>query len=107
MAAITQTSLLFLGALALLATLGMFVDFGDRWTRVLVSFMAAVLWGVFGISAFDVIILDNFAATRSEAQMPLVFVGMGFALMTGMYALADLVKGIGGETEDVDMDVFE
>lgn len=100
--AMTQTALVMLGALATLATIGMFYDFPDRWTGVLVGFAAAFMWGLFGMSSFDVIVRDTSFATASEPIMPLVYVGVAMAMITGLFAINDLVKGVAGDASDVD-----
>lgn len=95
--AMTQAALFFIGGLAVLTTIGLFVNFQDRWTSVIVSFLAAVLWGVFGLSAFDVIVVDSFASVISEPIMPLVVLGFGMAFVVGVFWLFELSQAIGGE----------
>lgn len=93
----TQLTLVFMGSLATLATIGMFVNFGDDATRVLVSFTASIIWGFFGMSAFDVYV--NETATKSEPILPLAYLGIGFSIIVGLFALFALMQAIRGETE--------
>lgn len=100
----TEGALLFLGALATLATIGMFIDFGDEPTRIVIGFVAALLWGIFGMSSFDVIVVDSYAAVKSEPITPLAYLGIGFAMvLTGFwfYKLVRILTGGGEATDDV------
>lgn len=97
----TQTTLLFIGTLATLATIGLFVDFADDWTGVVVAFAASLLWGIFGISSYDIVIFDG-ATTYTTTNMPLVAVGIGFSIMVALYALAMLMGTFNTESSDVD-----
>jgi uncharacterized membrane protein YuzA (DUF378 family) len=101
--AMTQLALVFLGSLATLATIGMFVNVFDRWTSLLVTFLAAILWATFGLSSFDVIVRDAAYASASEPITPLAYLGIGLAMIIGVYGLADLVMGVGEEASDTDM----
>lgn len=101
--AMTELTLVFLGVLATLASLGLFVDFGDQWTRLVISFTAAILWGVFGLSAFDVVILFT-DPIQSEPILPLAYLGIAFALMVALYAVWDLFEGIDRDTEDASLE---
>jgi len=94
--AMTELTLIWLGSIATLATIGMFVDFGDEATGVLISFSASILWGWFGMSAFDVIIDD--AATVSEPISPLAYMGLAFGAVIGLLSLYRLIRAIGSET---------
>lgn len=102
--AVTETTILILSALATLSTIGMFLNFADRWTELLVTFTAAVLWGVLGWSSFDVIVRDTSFATASEPITPLVYVGFGFAAVIFLYGITDLLTGVKAEVRDTDMD---
>lgn len=97
----SQTTLLFIGALATLATVGLFVDFADDWTGVVVAFGGSILWGIFGLSAYDITIYEG-ATVYSETDMALVAIGIGFGIMVGMYALAMLFSAFNTESSDVD-----
>lgn len=97
----TQLALLFIGAIALLATFGLFYRFGDRWTALLVEFSATFLWGLFAISAMDVIVTSHVSPPESDAIMPLVYLGIGFAFVTFVYSLYDLVEGVNQEAQEV------
>lgn len=99
--AITETILVFMGALATAATVGMFVSFADRWTEMVVTFLAALLWGIVGLSSFDV--HAEAFGPGSEAILPLAYLGIGLAMTIGMYAAYDLVVGIGEQAADADL----
>jgi phosphate/sulfate permease len=102
--AVTQLALLFIGALAFVATLGLFYRFGDRWTGILVEGLAAVLWGLLGLSAMDVIVRQSSFASASEPIWPLVFLGIGMALGVGLYAVYDIVEGVGRTANETDLE---
>lgn len=99
----TEGALLFLGALATLATLGLFANFDDRWTGVVVTFLAAILWGLFGMSAFDVIVRETTFADSSEPIMPLVYLGFGLAFIIAIYGFYDLLSAAGSEVNEADI----
>lgn len=98
----TQFLLGFLAALATLASIGLFVDFADRWTELVVTFLAALLWGVVGLSSFDV----HAQSFGNEARsiLPMVYVGIGLAMSIGAYGMYDLVVGIGEQASDADLE---
>lgn len=99
--AVTQLTLVLLSAMALFATVGMFVDFDDA-TTVLVSFAAAILWGTTGLSSYDVIMPDPSTATESYMSAPvepLVYLGFGFAMITALFAIYELVRALGSEAK--------
>lgn len=98
--AITELTYIWLGSVATLATIGMFVEFGDDETQIVVSFTASVLWGLFGMSGFDVVIDD--AATVSEPLYALAYMGIGFSIITALFALYGLLQVLRGETEQTD-----
>lgn len=100
--AMTQSALIFIGALATLSTLGLFINLGDRWTNILVEFTASILWGLFGLSSWDVIVIDSFAVHHSEPILPLVYLGFGFAFILALYALYDLVVGAGQQAKETE-----
>lgn len=100
--AMPQLGLLFIGALALILTgvagwLALNANRSDTWTRVLSDVAAALLWGLFGLSAMDVIIRDAAFSSNSEPVWPLVYLGFGAGLIVFLYALYDLLVGVGSE----------
>lgn len=97
----SETTLLFIGVLATLATIGLFVDFTDDWTGVVVAFGGAILWGIFGMSAYDVKVYEA-ATVYSTTYMPLVVIGIGFGIMVGIYSVAMLFSAFNTESDDVD-----
>jgi hypothetical protein len=104
--AMTQPVLLFIGALATLATIGMFVGFADDWTGVVVAFAASLLWGIFGISSFDVILQET-GVSMVVTYWPLVIIGVGFALMTGIFAIMELLFAFNTGASDIDTSLVE
>lgn len=101
--ALTDLTLIWLGTVALLATLGLFYEFGDQWTGVLVEFVAAVLWAMFAISAMNVAVGDT-NPPATEPMMPLVYVGLALALLTFLFAMSDLVHTLRGDAAELDLD---
>lgn len=86
---ITELTFVWLGSIATLATIGMFHNFGDGATRIIVSFVASILWGAFGMSGFNVIVDD--AATVSEPILPLAFLGIAFSVSAGLFAFYNML----------------
>jgi hypothetical protein len=105
--AMTQLALMFMGALATLGTIGLFLNFQDDMTRGLVGFAGSVVWFLFGISSFDVIVVDSYAATKSEPIMPLVFVGFGFGAVVALFSLKAIFDGIGDEASTVESELMQ
>lgn len=103
--AMTQPMLLALGLLATLATVGMFIKFGDHATRILVSFVASVLWAFVGLSAFNVTIPTD-STVYEYAIMPVVYVGVGMAIMTFLFFLYQFMLGVGSQAKDYNADAF-
>jgi len=101
--AVTELTLVFMATLALLATIGMFLNFADRWTELVVTLTASILWGVVGLSSFDVIVRNTSFATASEPILPMVYIGFSLAGMIAIYALADLVTGVAAEADEADI----
>lgn len=99
--AMTELILVFMAGMALLATLGIFVDFDDRWTRLLVEAFAAVLWGMVAMSAYDVVLPGG----GSDAVMPMVVLGFAMSFLLALYALYDLVTGATDEVRDTGMEL--
>lgn len=95
MAATPLPAVLFLGAVAVLATIGMFVDWDDA-TRVVLAFVAAVVWGLMGLSSYDVYVDD--AATTSEPIYVLVYLGIGLAGITTVFAVWQVFALLGADT---------
>lgn len=102
--AMTQLALLFLGSFATLTTLGLFVDFGDDITGALVGFVGALTWGLFGVSAFDVIVRQTPFASASEPITPLAYLGIGLSVVVGLFSVKRLLAGVRQETEAASAD---
>lgn len=99
----TQSVMLYLGLLALLATIGMFVEFGDDATKVLVTFTASILWGIIGLNSFDVTIVSQAKIIHLEL-LPMVYIGVGFSGVTAAFALKFLFDLFKAETSAGDLD---
>jgi len=99
----TQLALLFIGTLATLATYGLFYQFGDRWTNLLIEFGASALWGLFAVSAMDVIVREAAFTTESEPIWPLVFLGLGMSVLALLYAIYDLAVRVSEEATETDI----
>lgn len=104
--AMTQPMLLFIGVLAAIATVGIFNNWADNWTGVIVAFGAAFLWGIFGISSFNVLVIRD-ATVTSVTFMQLVVIGVGLAMMTGVYGITALMYAFGGDADDIDTTLME
>jgi len=99
----TELTVVWLGSLATLTTVGLFYQFGDRWTALLIEFGGAMLWSLFAVSSMNVIVTDGVAPPVSEPMLPLVYLGIGMALVTFLFALYDLFKGVSAEASDMDV----
>lgn len=102
----TELLLAWLGTVALVATYGVFYQFRDRWSNVLVEFGAAILWAVFAVSALNVTVPTGTSDPPSEPVMTLVYMGLAFAVVTFLYAIYDLLAGIGAEANQTDPEEF-
>jgi len=100
--ATTSLTLVWLGSVAVLATMGLFYQFRDQWTGILVEFVAAVLWATFSLSAMNVVVSDTNPPV-TEPMLPLTYIGTAFALLTFLFAISDLVQTIRGDAADVDL----
>lgn len=101
----SELLLAWLGSVALLATYGLFYQFRDRWTALLVEVAATVLWSLFAVSAMDVIVPSGASTPVSQPMYPLVYLGIGFAFVTFAYFMYDLVVGISEEASEADLDL--
>lgn len=98
----TETALMFLGAFALLATIGMFVNFDDdNYTNAVIGILASVLWGFFGLSSFDVQVVETYYATKSEPIMQFVILGLGLAGIVFLYSIYQLMEALSSDAESV------
>jgi hypothetical protein len=101
--AMTQSVLLSLGAFATgLGYLGLFKTFGggDRWTRVLLLFASAIVWGLFAMSSYDVIVRETSFASASEPILPLVYLGFGLAFIVALFGVSELLKAMAADASD-------
>jgi hypothetical protein len=95
----TPLTIFFIGLVALLATIGMFVDFGEENTRVLMAFAAATVWGLLGVSSFDVVVYSGVEyPTASEPILPLAYMGIALALVCAVFGFYFLAQAIGDST---------
>jgi hypothetical protein len=100
--AVTQSTLLLLGALGTLAGMGMLRNLGDPVTRFVVAVISVVVWALFAFSATDVIVRETYAASASAPIAPLVWLGVAFAFLSVIVLLdrlADLIQARTGARE--------
>lgn len=96
--AMSQGAVMFVGAIAMLATAGLFVDWDDE-TGVLVGFLASILWGAMAMSSFSV---HSQAWSGTKPMPPLVYIGIAMALLVALltlYQVAQLLGNKSGATE--------
>jgi len=96
----TPTTLVFLGAVATLATIGMMIDM-DIATQLVVSVFAAVGWAITANAALDVMTAPGRTAA-SEPVWGVVYVSVILALATGVFSLLYIIETLGssaGATE--------
>lgn len=103
--AMTQLVLVFMASLATAATaLSGWMAINsrrvDKLTRVPVTFGAAILWGIVGMSSFDVVVTSHVNPPVSEPIPSLAYVGIGLAMLVGLYAVYDLIVGISAEASE-------
>jgi len=97
--AMTVGSVLFVLAIAVLASMGLLRDFGDAATSLLLGFVGATFWGVGGIAAFSAY---SQAWTGSRPMAPLAYLSVGMALLVAvltLYEVATTVRRTSGTTE--------
>lgn len=104
--AITQPALLALGLFATLATIGMFLDYGDKATRPLVGFTAAIVWATVSLSAFNVWIPADSVAYEKELT-PVVYIAAALAFITFMFTLRMLLMVAKDEAEATDFNPMD
>ena len=105
--AMTPLLLAWLGTFAALVSyLGLFKrgQFDDDWTPVLLTFLGAALWAMVGMGGFDVIVTDAVDPPVSEPVTPVAYVGIGLAMLVGLYQLADLLLGFGKTASETDIE---
>lgn len=103
--AMTPLVLVFMGSLATLATLGLFVGRFDAATRALTGFVGAITWGLVGLSAFDVIVTTHVDPPTSEPILPLAYLGIGLAAVVALFAIKELFAVLQSETEAASTDL--
>lgn len=98
--ALTELTLVFLGSLAtVLSGAGLFGPFTDDATNVIMSFAGALLWGAFSISSNDVVVHAGADGLVSEPMLPLVYLGLGFSIIVGLFTMLQLLRVVQDETE--------
>lgn len=93
--ATTPLTLVSLGSLATLATIGMFVDM-DAATQIVVSVVAAMTWAITANAALAVLV----APERTSATEPvwgIVYVGAILAFATGAFSVLFIIETLGRE----------
>lgn len=81
--AVSELVYVWLGSVAVLASVGMFLPL-DRFSEIVLPFVAAMLWGVVSLLSLDVLAGDSL---QSIEMMPVFW-------LTGMFALGSAVLGI-------------
>lgn len=95
----TELVLITLLVLAALASIGVIVPM-DRTSDIIMPFIASALWGVAGMSAFDVILLSTSNPVRSTEILPVAYLGVGFALISAVLGVYELIVQPAKEVED-------
>lgn len=99
--AVTELTLISLGVLATLFSAGLLLNM-DPETRVILGMVGALTWGLFGLSAFDVIIPATGETPEQIAVTPFIYIGFGLAMIVFVFAFLQLFALIGdkaGATE--------
>jgi len=99
--ATTQLTLLFLGTLATLATIGMFLDM-DEPTAIVVSVFAALPWAIMANASLDVITNASLGVEASEPVWSLVYVGAIMAFATAAFAVFNVFAILGNRSGATD-----
>ena len=81
--AVSELIYVWLGSVAVLASIGMFLPL-DRFSEIVLPFVAAILWGVLSLLSLDVLAGDSL---QSIEIMPVFW-------LSGMFALGAAVLGI-------------
>lgn len=96
--ALTQSALLWLGTVALLANVGMFVDM-DRFSSIVLPFVASILWGITAIASFDVSVVSG-GTTQSFAFVELVYPALAMAFGSALLGIYELLLGGSADVEE-------
>ncbi len=88
--------------LAGIASVGMAVRI-DPTADLLMPFVAALLWGAVGLSAFDVVVDATFGDVVTRPITPLAWLGIGFALLATLFGIYQLISKPAEELEQSDM----
>jgi len=100
--AMPQLSLLFIGAFAAVTGfIGLSYDFEDEWTGPLLVFVSSILWGLFGMSGFDVLVPAGSETTSMEI-FSLVVLGFVLAFGSLIFAVYELFQAWKAETNAID-----
>jgi hypothetical protein len=76
--AMSQLSVIFVLAVGLLASVGLFAPLRSPELSIVLGYLAAVLWGIGGIAAFSV---HAQAWTGTKSMTPLAVISIGIALV--------------------------
>lgn len=101
--AVTELTLLATMALAVLLSLGLLVNM-DAQTRVIMGFLASIVWGLTALSAFDVIVPATGETPEQVTITPLVYLGFGMGIIVGVFSLFALLRVVGRETGATEAD---
>lgn len=102
---IGELTFIWLGSVAVLASVGVFVSM-DPTTDTLMPFIAAVIWGAFGLVGFDVAITDTNPPVTTSAG-PVAYLGFMFAFMAMAFGIWQLVTKPAKEMETATEDPFK
>lgn len=97
------STLYFVGGLAALATLGLFINFDDKGTSVVVSYVAALLWGLFSLMSFDVRTITTYFATKSDSLSMLGYFTGVMSAAIFVFATWQLLEALGDRANDADI----
>lgn len=103
--AMTQSALLALALFATIATIGMFVDFGDMATRALVTFVAALTWGTVAVTSFNVLLPGHRPEATTVSLTPLAYVAGALAATLFLFAVWFVMKALKDSVSDSDFGI--
>jgi ABC-type nickel/cobalt efflux system permease component RcnA len=103
--AMTQTAVLAVGLLATIATIGMFVNFGDMASRALVTFTASLLWGTVAVTSFNVLLPGHRPEATTVTLTPVAYVAGALAGVLFMFAVWFVMKTLKDSVSDSDFGI--
>jgi hypothetical protein len=94
---IGELTFVWLGTVAVLASVGMFVQM-DETTDTIIPFVATILWGALGLTAFDVAITDTDPPVTTAIE-PVAYLAFAFAMVCAVFGVYQLVMRPSKEVE--------